>query len=101
MKTDKSINKPLLFHSSGGLTSSEKIREVLNLDIQPNNNILTVSDLKKRYGIGNDAAYALVRREDFPSFRYFNKFLIREDLLLKWEEEEIEKSHGGVKSKHK
>lgn len=64
-------------------------------------NFLTVRDLKKRYGIGNDAAYSLVRSEGFPAFVFSNKFLIREDLLLKWEEDEVKRTHARYENKHR
>ena len=52
--------------------------------------ILKIKDLKVRYGIGNDAAYALVRRKGFPSFVLpNNSFATREDLLLEWEENQM------------
>lgn len=56
------------------------------VDINTSHKLLKVKDLKDRYGIGNEAAYALVRRKDFPAFYFSGKFFIREDLLLKWEE---------------
>ncbi|MEE1011805.1 MAG: hypothetical protein U0L11_07210 [Acutalibacteraceae bacterium] len=52
--------------------------------------ILKIKDLKARYGIGNDAAYALVRRKGFPSFLMKGRcYVTREDMLLKWEEEQM------------
>ena len=52
--------------------------------------ILKVKDLKERYGIGNDAAYALVRQKGFPSFLMKGRsYVTREDLLLEWEEKQM------------
>ena len=52
---------------------------------------LYIPDLKKRYGIGNDAVYSLVRRNSFPSTKIGNRFCIRLDYLLKYEEECLSK----------
>lgn len=55
--------------------------------LDPESVFLYIPDLKKRYGIGNDAVYSLVRKKAFPSTKIGNRFCVRMDFLLKYEED--------------
>lgn len=55
------------------------------------NIFLYINDLKKRYKIGNDAVYSLVRKPSFPATKIGNKFCVRFDYLLKYEEDCLRK----------
>jgi hypothetical protein len=61
-----------------------------NSDKRPTNCesiFLYINDLKERYKIGNDAVYSLVRKPSFPATKIGNRFCVRFDHLLKYEEE--------------
>lgn len=51
-------------------------------------NIISIKDLKKRYKIGNDKAYALVKERSFPAFQAGRRWNIIESDLEKWEREQ-------------
>ena len=50
-------------------------------------NIISIKELKKRYKIGNDKAYALVKERSFPAFKAGRRWNIIESDLEKWERE--------------
>lgn len=56
--------------------------------------LMTVEDLQKRYGIGKNKAYSLIRQKDFPSFQLYGRNYIRRDMLEQWE-------RNGIKTKTK
>lgn len=45
---------------------------------------MTVSELKKILGCGNDKAYALVKQKGFPSFRVGSRYYIIRDDFYVW-----------------
>lgn len=68
--------------------NSENLGKEINI-MNEDYRILNIKDLKARYRIGNDAAYAFVRQKDFPSFLLKGRFITREDKLLEWEEKHM------------
>jgi len=50
-------------------------------------NLIGIKELKKRYKIGNDTAYALVKERSFPAFKVGRSWNIIESDLEKWERE--------------
>ena len=46
--------------------------------------MMTVKDVKEYLGIGNNAAYALFHREDFPSLIIGRILLVRRESFLNW-----------------
>ncbi|WP_390889668.1 helix-turn-helix transcriptional regulator [Pseudoramibacter alactolyticus] len=61
-----------------------------------NDQLLTISDLKKRYHCSNDIIYELVKDPTFPSFRLNSrknsKWYIRKDDLESWEKDRYRKT---------
>lgn len=51
---------------------------------------LTVDELKETLGISRTEAYALVKQDDFPSFRIGKKILISRQGLYQWISRQIE-----------
>ena len=45
---------------------------------------LTVADLQKAMGIGRNAAYNLVNREDFPKILVGKKIIIPREAFTRW-----------------
>ena len=51
--------------------------------------LLTVKDIKTRYRIGNDKAYALMHCKDFPSFVIMGKYYVNANELEKYEKRKM------------
>ncbi|MBK5243746.1 MAG: helix-turn-helix domain-containing protein [Eubacteriaceae bacterium] len=56
-------------------------------NLKSSSNIISIEDIKKRYKIGNDTAYALVKERSFPAFKVGRRWNIIESDLEKWERE--------------
>jgi len=56
-------------------------------NLKSSSNIITITELKERYKIGNDKAYALVKERSFPAFKLGRRWNIIESELEKWERE--------------
>lgn len=52
--------------------------------------LMTVEDLQFRYGIGKNKAYSLVKCKGFPSFQIYERYYIKVDDLMKWEEKAMQ-----------
>lgn len=58
--------------------------------------LIGVKDLMEYFDCGIDAAYMLVRRRDFPSFKMGNKHYVVKDKLADWVEKECRKKKKHV-----
>ena len=60
--------------------------------------VLTVSDVKKHFKIGNDKAYEMFNSNDFPSFKLGNSYRVLEKDLYEWIEQKKALEHRRMRN---
>lgn len=55
----------------------------------------TVAEVKRLLGIGNNRAYELVHRRDFPAIKIGQRWHIPKDKFKEWLDEQTEKEMAG------
>lgn len=56
--------------------------------------LMDIKQLREYFDCGIDAAYMLVRRKDFPSFKLGKRYYIVKDRLVDWVDRQSKKPSG-------
>lgn len=53
---------------------------------------MTVPEIQEALGIGRNAAYNLINRQDFPTIRIGRKVIVPRDAFLRWLEDQTQQA---------